>query len=128
MDKHRIHTDNAPAAIGPYSQGIRIGNLVFTAGQMGYTPAGEPAGEDIATQTEQVLNNLSAILEAAGTDMAHVVKTTVFLQSMGDFATMNAIYACYFTEPFPARTTVEAAALPRNVLVEIECVAVLPEG
>ncbi|HNS39582.1 MAG: RidA family protein [Anaerolineae bacterium] len=128
MDKHRIHTDNAPAAIGPYSQGIRIGNLVFTAGQMGYTPAGEPAGEDIATQTEQVLNNLSAILEAAGTDMAHVVKTTVFLQSMGDFATMNAIYARYFTEPFPARTTVEAAALPRNVLVEIECVAVLPEG
>lgn len=128
MDKHRIHTDNAPAAIGPYSQGIRIGNFVFTAGQMGYTPAGEPAGEDIATQTEQVLNNLSAILEAAGTDMAHVVKTTVFLQSMGDFATMNAIYARYFTEPFPARTTVEAAALPRNVLVEIECVAVLPEG
>lgn len=128
MDKHRIHTDNAPAAIGPYSQGIRIGNLVFTAGQMGYTPAGEPAGEDIATQTEQVLNNLSAILETAGTDMAHVVKTTVFLQSMGDFATMNAIYARYFTEPFPARTTVEAAALPRNVLVEIECVAVLPEG
>lgn len=126
MDKHRIHTDNAPAAIGPYSQGIRVGDFVFTAGQMGYTPAGEPAGEDITSQTEQVFSNLRAILEAAGTDMAHVVKTTVFLQSMGDFAAMNAVYARHFTEPFPARTTVEAAALPRNVLVEIECVAAMP--
>lgn len=126
MDKHRIHTDNAPAAIGPYSQGIRVGDFVFTAGQMGYTPEGEPAGEDITSQTEQVFSNLRAILEAAGTDMAHVVKTTVFLQSMGDFAAMNAVYARHFTEPFPARTTVEAAALPRNVLVEIECVATMP--
>ncbi len=126
MDKHRIHTDNAPAAIGPYSQGIRVGDFVFTAGQMGYTPEGEPAGEDITSQTEQVFSNLRAILEAAGTDMAHVVKTTVFLQSMGDFAAMNAVYARQFVEPFPARTTVEAAALPRNVLVEIECVATMP--
>lgn len=126
MEKIRIHTDDAPAAIGPYSQAIRVGDFVFTAGQMGYTAAMEPAGEDVASQTEQVLNNLRAILEAAGTDMAHVVKTTVFLQSMGDFAAMNAIYATYFSEPFPARSTVEAAALPRNVLVEIECVAVMP--
>jgi len=126
MERNRIHTDNAPAAIGPYSQGIRVGDFVFTAGQMGYTPAMEPAGEDIVSQTEQVLSNLSAILEAAGTDMAHVVKTTVFLQSMADFAAMNAVYARHFTEPFPARTTVEAAALPKNVLVEIECVAVMP--
>ncbi len=126
MEKQRIHTEKAPAAIGPYSQAIRVGDFVFTAGQMGYTAANESAGDDVASQTEQVLRNLRAILEAAGTDMAHVVKTTVFLQSMGDFAAMNAVYAQHFTEPFPARSTVEAAALPKNVLVEIECVAVVP--
>ena len=127
MEKQRIHTDQVPPAIGPYSQAIRVGDFVFTAGQTALSPAGEMVGDDVATQTEQVLNNLRAVLEAAGTDMAHVVKTLVFLQTMDDFAAMNAVYARHFSEPFPARSTVAAAALPKGGLVEIECVAVMPE-
>lgn len=127
MEKQRIHTDQVPPAIGPYSQAIRVGDFVFTAGQTALSPAGEMVGDDVATQTEQVLNNLRAVLEAAGTDTAHVVKTLVFLQTMDDFAAMNAVYARHFSEPFPARSTVAAAALPKGGLVEIECVAVMPE-
>lgn len=126
MEKQRIHTDQVPPAIGPYSQAILVGDFVFTAGQTALSPAGEMVGDDVATQTEQVLNNLRAVLEAAGTDMAHVVKTLVFLQTMDDFAAMNAVYARHFSEPFPARSTVAAAALPKGGLVEIECVAVMP--
>jgi len=126
MDKQRIHTDDAPAAVGPYSQAIRAGNLLFTAGQVALDPpTGELVGADVATQTEQVLRNLRAVLAAAGTDFAHVIKTTVFLQSMSDFAAMNAVYARHFPEPFPARSTVEVGALPKGGLVEIECVALL---
>lgn len=127
MKKQRVHTDQVPPAIGPYSQAIRIGDFVFTAGQTALNPAGEMVGDDVATQTEQVLSNLSAVLEAAGTDMAHVIKTLVFLQTMDDFAAMNAVYARHFSEPFPARSTVAAAALPKGGLVEIECVAIVPE-
>ncbi len=127
MEKSRIHSDNAPAAVGPYSQAIRVGDFLFTAGQVALDPArGELVGDDVAAQTEQVIRNLSAVLAAAGTDLAHVVKTTVFLQSMCDFAAMNAVYARHFPEPFPARSTVEVGALPRGGLVEIECVALVP--
>ena len=126
MDKQRIHTNDAPAAVGPYSQAIQTGNLLFTAGQVALDPAtGELVGTDVAAQTEQVLRNLRAVLAAAGTDFAHVIKTTVFLQSMSDFAAMNAVYARHFPEPFPARSTVEVGALPKGGLVEIECVALL---
>lgn len=124
MEKKRVHTENAPAAVGPYSQAIRIGEFVFTAGQVALDPAsGEMIGSDVAAQTEQVMSNLRAVLAAAGTDLEHVVKTTVFLQSMGDFAAMNAVYARHFPEPFPARSTVEVGALPKGGLVEIECIA-----
>ncbi len=126
MEKNRIHTNDAPAAVGPYSQAIAIGDLVFTAGQVALDPAGgELVGADVAAQTEQVIRNLRAVLAAAGSDLAHVVKTTVFLQSMGDFAAMNAVYARHFPEPFPARSTVEVGALPKGGLVEIECIALI---
>ncbi len=126
MNKQRIHTNDAPAAVGPYSQAIRVGNMLFTAGQVALDPvAGELVGSDVATQTEQVLRNLRAVLAAAGADFAQVIKTTVFLQSMSDFAAMNAVYARHFPEPFPARSTVEVGALPKGGLVEIECVAML---
>ena len=127
MNKERIHTDQAPAAVGPYSQAIRMGDFVFTAGQVALDPAsGElVGGDDVAAQTEQVIRNLRAVLAAAGTDLAHVIKTTVFLKSMGDFAAMNAVYARHFPEPFPARSTVEVGALPKGGLVEIECVALI---
>ena len=127
MSKHVIATAGAPAAIGPYSQAIRAGNLVFTAGQIALDPATQqvvPGG--IAEQTTRVLENLKAILEAAGSSMAHVVKATVFLKDFNDFAAMNAVYGVYLgpegVAP-PARTTVEAARLPKDVLVEIELVA-----
>lgn len=124
MEKNRIHTNDAPAAVGPYSQAIAIGDFVFTAGQVALDPAsGELVGTDVAAQTEQVISNLRAVLAAAGSDLAHVIKTTVFLKSMGDFAAMNAVYARHFPEPFPARSTVEVGALPKGGLVEIECVA-----
>jgi 2-iminobutanoate/2-iminopropanoate deaminase len=127
MDKKRIHTNDAPAAVGPYSQAIRVGDLIFTAGQTALDPvSGNIVSNDVSVQTEQVINNLRAILVAAGTDLEHVIKTSVFLQSMGDFAAMNAVYARHFPEPFPARTTVEVSALPKGGLVEIDCIALVP--
>lgn len=120
-----IHTDLAPAAIGPYSQAIAAGNTLYVSGQIPIDPAtGVFAGNDIATQTRQSLTNLLNILRAAGMDMSNVVKTTVLLADMGDFAAMNAVYAEFFTQPYPARAAFQAACLPRNALVEIECVAV----
>ena len=111
MNKERIHTDHAPAAVGPYSQAIRIGEFIFTAGQVALDPAsGELVGSDVAAQTEQVISNLRAVLAAAGSGLERVIKTTVFLQSMSDFAAMNAVYARHFPEPFPARSTVEAVS------------------
>jgi 2-iminobutanoate/2-iminopropanoate deaminase len=125
MEKQVIQTDNAPKAIGPYSQAIRIGDLIYTAGQVALSPTtGELVGTDIEAQTRQVLENLKGVLEAAGSSFDNVVKTTVFLASMGDFAKMNAIYSEYFTGKTPARSTVQVAALPKNALVEIECVAI----
>ena len=125
MSNIAIHTENAPAAIGPYSQAIAAGNTIYVSGQLPIDPAtGAFAGEDIAAQTRQSLTNIKAILAAAGADMSNVVKTTVLLANIADFAAMNAVYAEFFTAPFPARAAFQAAALPKNALVEIECVAV----
>jgi 2-iminobutanoate/2-iminopropanoate deaminase len=122
-----IHTDDAPKAVGPYSQAIRVGDFVYTAGQVGINPAsGKIEGTEVKAQTHQVIKNLTAILTAAGTSLNQVVKTTVFLASMEDFAAMNSVYAEYFSEAPPARSTVEVSKLPLGALVEIEVVALLP--
>ena len=119
-----INTSNAPAAIGPYSQAIEVNGMVYTSGQLPITPTtGEFAGSDIKSQAEQSLKNVKAILEEAGIGMQNVVKTTVFLADMADFAAMNEVYASYFTAPFPARSAVAVKTLPKGALVEIECVA-----
>ena len=123
-DRERVHTDGAPAAIGPYSQAIVSGGFVFTAGQIGLDPAsGEFVEGGVAEQAERALRNLSAVLEAAGSTMKDVVKTTLYLADMGDFVTVNEIYAGYFSEPFPARSAVQAANLPKGALVEIDAIA-----
>ncbi len=119
-----VSTKNAPAAIGPYSQAVVAGGFVFTAGQIPLDPqTGEVVGEDIATQTEQVLKNISAILAAAGTDMSRVVRCDVFLSDLGLFAEFNKVYEKYFGDAKPARVTVEVSSLPKGVLVEIAAVA-----
>jgi 2-iminobutanoate/2-iminopropanoate deaminase len=121
-----VQTESAPKAIGPYSQAIVANGFVFCSGQIPLDPVtGNIVEGDVTAQTQQVLKNLSAVLQAAGADLKRVVKTTVFLQSMGDFAAMNAVYATYFTENPPGRSTVEVAKLPRGALVEIEAIAVL---
>lgn len=119
-----ISTDKAPAAIGPYSQAVRTGNLVFVSGQLPIAPAtGAFAEGGIKELTRQSILNAKAILEQAGTDLAHVVKTTVFLADMDDFAAMNEVYSQFFTEPFPARSAVAVKTLPKGALVEMECIA-----
>lgn len=119
-----IQTENAPRAIGPYSQAVVAGGFVFCSGQIPLDPqTGEFVAGGVAEQSEQVLRNLSAVLEAAGTSLGRVVKTTVFLADMNDFAAMNEVYGRYFTEHPPARATVEAARLPRDARVEIEAIA-----
>ena len=126
MTTKRILTDRAPAPIGPYSQAILAGTFVFTAGQIALDPATKNLVEgDIKIQTEQVLKNVEAILNAAGTSMKNVVKTTVFLKDMKEFAQMNEVYAKFFSESAPARSTVEVARLPKDVKVEIEAIAVV---
>lgn len=122
-----IQTTDAPAAIGPYSQAIQCaGNLLFTAGQIPLDPkTGNIVGDSAAEQVEQVLKNLDAILRAAGSDFSRVIKTTIFLKDMSDFAAVNEIYARHLKAPYPARSTVAVAGLPKDVLVEIECVALL---
>lgn len=125
MDKEIIATAQAPAAVGPYSQGVRTADLIYTAGQLGIVPdTKEFAGPDIESQTRQALENLKAVLEAGGSCLKHVVKTTVFLVDMGEFARMNGVYAEFFPEAPPARSTVQVAALPLGGRVEIEAVAV----
>jgi len=120
----KIATDRAPKAIGPYSQAIRSGDLIFCAGQVGLDPAtGEAVQGDVKVQTARIIDNLAAVLAAAGSDLAHVLKTTVFLTDMGDFAAMNEIYAQKFSDHRPARSTIGIAALPRGLRVEIECIA-----
>ena len=122
-----VSTPNAPRAIGPYSQAVRANGLLFTAGQVGFDPAtGELVDGGIAEQTERVLENIRAILEAERVDFASVVKTTVYLVDMADFAAMNTVYATAFGDHRPARSTVAVAALPRGARVEIDAVAVLP--
>jgi 2-iminobutanoate/2-iminopropanoate deaminase len=119
-----INTKNAPAAIGPYSQAIEVNGFVYTSGQLPINPeTGEFAGSDIKSQTEQSLKNVKAILEEAGLTMQNVVKTTIFLADMADFAAMNEVYSSYFSEPYPARSAVAVKTLPKAALVEIECVA-----
>ena len=119
-----IHTTKAPAAIGPYVQGKIVGNLLFASGQVPLSPeTGEIVGETIEEQTQQVLKNIAAILEEAGTDFDHVVKTTCFLSDMNDFSAFNDVYKTAFHSDFPARSAVEVARLPRDVKVEIEVIA-----
>lgn len=121
-----VVASDAPKAVGPYSMGIKAGGFVFTAGQLPLDPAtGQLAGNDVATQTEQVLKNIEAVLKAAGTSMDRVVKTTVFLKSMSDFAAMNEVYGKHFKESPPARSTIQVGGLARDAIVEIEAVALL---
>lgn len=124
--KEIVSTENAPGAIGPYSQAVKAGNMVFCSGQIPIDPeTGVFVSNEIGEQTEQVLKNLSAVLEAAGSNLNNVVKTTVFLLDMNDFTAMNEVYAKYFNENKPARATVQAARLPRDARVEIECIALI---
>lgn len=124
MEKRVVATPLAPAAIGPYSQAVLAGGFVFCSGQIPLEPAtGQIVEVDVSAQTHRVLQNLKAVLEAAGSSLQKVVKTTVFLRDMGDFAAMNAVYGEYFKEDPPARATVQAARLPKDVSVEIECIA-----
>lgn len=126
MKKKVIHSDKAPKAIGPYSQAIRTDSMVYTAGQIGFDPTTmEIVSGGVEAETRQALTNLKNILEASGSSLEHVVKTTVFLKDMADFPKMNAIYTEYFHENPPARSTVQVAALPKNALVEIEAVALI---
>ncbi len=126
MMKETVSTEKAPGAIGPYSQAVKVGDFVFCSGQIPIDPqTGDFVSDDVSEQTEQVLKNLTEVLKAAGTDLNNVVKTTVFLADMNDFAAMNEIYARYFNDNKPARATVQAARLPRDARVEIECIAVV---
>ena len=123
--KKNISTEKAPSAIGPYSQGIKAGNLVITSGQLPLDPATGAFPEGIEAQTRQSLTNCKAVLEAAGATMADVIKTTVFLSDMNDFAAMNGVYATFFEGACPARSAVQVARLPKDAMVEIECIAAL---
>jgi 2-iminobutanoate/2-iminopropanoate deaminase len=124
MNKEIIATDEAPAAVGPYSQGVRLGDFVFTAGQLGIVPRTKDfSGPDIESQTRQALENLKAVLEVSGSCLKHVVKCTVFLQDIEEFSRMNEVYAQFFEEDPPARSAVEVAALPLGGRVEIEAIA-----
>jgi 2-iminobutanoate/2-iminopropanoate deaminase len=122
--KKIVKTEKAPAPVGPYNQAIISGGFIFTAGQIALDPDnGQLEKEDIKLQTDRVIQNLSAVLEAAGSDLSKVVKTTVFLKNMDDFTAMNEMYATHFTEDAPARSAVEVSRLPKDVMVEIECIA-----
>ena len=122
----QISTNKAPAAIGPYSQAIDLGNMVFLSGQIPIDPATGVMPESVEAQAKQVLTNIQSILAEAGLTMANVVKTTVFLSDLGDFAAVNEVYASFFAEPYPARSCVQVAAIPKGAKVEIETVAVRP--
>ncbi len=125
MDIIEIKTDQAPAAIGPYAQAIKTGRFIYTSGQIPLDKNGVLVTGDIIVQTTQVLVNLQAVLYAAGSGLSDIVKTTVFIKDMNDFASFNEVYAGFFSAPFPARSTVEVARLPKDVLIEIEAVAVV---
>lgn len=119
----KIHTSNAPEAIGPYSQAIKVGNFIYTSGQIALLPNGEFLDSDVQAQTKQVCENLKAVLNEAGVELSNVVKTTIFLANMDDFVAVNEIYGEYFSHK-PARSTVAVKTLPKNALVEIECIAI----
>ncbi len=124
MSRQTIATGQAPAAVGPYSQAVAAGRFVFASGQLGLDPVtGNFAGEDVESQARRALQNLQVVLEASGTDLAHVVKTTLFLADMDDFSTVNRVYAEFFPDDPPARATVEVSRLPLNALVEVEVIA-----
>ena len=124
--KEIVHTDRGPKPIGPYSQAVKAGGFIYLSGQVALDPkTGEMTGADIRPQTERVFENIKGILEAAGSNLHHVVKTTVFLKDMNDFSTMNEVYAKYFTSAPPARSTVQVSRLPKDALVEIEVIAAL---
>ena len=126
MQREIISTDKAPAAVGPYSQAVRVGDFVFTAGQIPLNPAtGQMVEGGIEVQTRQALTNVGAVLEAAGTSLSNVVKTTVFMADMGEFKAMNSVYAEFFPAAPPARSAVQAAALPLGARIEIEAVAIV---
>jgi 2-iminobutanoate/2-iminopropanoate deaminase len=128
ITKTAINSDKAPIALGPYSAGIRAGSLVYTAGQLGIIPeTGELSQGGIEAETRQALHNISAILGAAGTSLSQVVKTTVFLRDINDFPRMNQVYAEFFYTPYPARSTIQVAALPKGAAVEIEAIAIFWE-
>lgn len=124
MPRQAFHTDKAPKAIGPYSQAVRAGNLLFLSGQIPLDPATMAMVEgDIAAQTHRVMKNLTAVLEESGLSLAHVVRTTIFLADINDFAAVNEVYGSYFEQPAPARSTVQVARLPRDARVEIDAIA-----
>lgn len=128
MEKTIIHTEKAPAAVGPYSQAVRVGPFLYTAGQLGLDhETGKLVDDEIKTQTERALNNLRSVVQAAGGDLGDVVKTTVFLLDMAEFGAMNEVYAGFFGDSPPARSAVQVAALPLGGRVEVEAVAYLPE-
>jgi 2-iminobutanoate/2-iminopropanoate deaminase len=125
VDVEAVRSDAAPAPVGPYSQGVRTGDFVYTSGQIPLDPAtGELVSGDIAREAEQVLENVARVLEAGGTSLGKAIKVAVFLTDMGDFGRVNEVYAKYFSEPFPARSCIQVAALPMGVRVEIEVIAV----
>jgi 2-iminobutanoate/2-iminopropanoate deaminase len=123
-DRAQVHTDAAPAAIGPYSQAIRVGGFVFTAGQVGAEPSDGGLADGVAAQADRALRNLAAVLAEAGSSFDRVVKTTIFLTDMGDFQAVNEVYASHLAPPFPARSTIAVKALPKGALVEIEMIAI----
>ncbi|RRN67148.1 RidA family protein [Peribacillus simplex] len=126
--KKAISTNNAPGAIGPYSQAVKMGDFLFVSGQLPINPSTNEMPESVVEQTKQSLENVKAILEAAGSDLQHVLKTTVFLKDMNTFTKMNEVYQSYFTENYPARSAVEVARLPKAALVEIEVIACVPNN
>lgn len=126
MDKVVISTKNAPAAIGPYSQGVAAGNLIFTSGQLPINPVTGELISDIKAAARQSLENVKAILEASGSSMNNAIKVTVYLKDMNDFAAVNEVYAEYFTEKMPARSAVQVAKLPKDGVIEIEAIAMIP--
>lgn len=122
MKKITLSSENAPKAIGPYSAGLKVDNTIYLSGQLPLTADGNLVGEDIGEQTFQVFRNIEALLDEVGLDFRHIVKTTVFLTDLKDFELMNQIYGMYLSAPYPARSTIQVVALPRDVKVEIECV------
>ncbi len=120
----RIQTDKAPAAIGPYSQAVKVGNMIYTSGQIPMTADGELVSGDIHDQVRQILNNLEKVLEAAGSSLQQIIKTTIYLTDMDDFIAVNTVYGEYFSGAYPARTTVAVKTLPKNVDVEIDAIAI----